>query len=77
MDVRKAITATEAARRLGVDTETVRRAILKGQIRAFMPGREYLVDPASLARFTLGKPGRPAGRKDTRQRTRRTREEVA
>ena len=80
LDIRKAITVAEAARQLGVNRETVRRAILSGMLRAFQPGDEanapYLVDPASLKGFSLGKPGRPPGRKDSSPRTRRRREEV-
>ena len=64
MDIRKAITATEAGRRLGVNRETVRRHIIAGKLRAVKPGSQYLLDPAELARYEPGRVGRPPGSKN-------------
>jgi excisionase family DNA binding protein len=59
VNIRKAITATQAAKQLGVHRETVRRDIKRGKLRAVKPGGEYLLDPAQLEGYTPGKPGRP------------------
>ena len=53
------ITVREAAERKGVTKPAIIAAIMRGEIQAEKPGREYLVYERSLARFKPRKRGRP------------------
>jgi excisionase family DNA binding protein len=48
------ITASEAAKRYGVSTETIRRWARRGWIQSVRIGRKILIDPAALERRTGG-----------------------
>jgi excisionase family DNA binding protein len=48
------ITASEAAKRYGVSTETIRRWARRGWIQTIRIGRKILIDPDALERRTGG-----------------------
>jgi excisionase family DNA binding protein len=45
------IETSKAAKRLGVDVETVRRLIRQGRLGAVRIGGEYRIDPAEIEAF--------------------------
>lgn len=65
---KKSLTVKEAARRLGVNPETIKRAIRAGELRAnrLSLGERYvlLIDAADLDAMTKRGPGRPRKEKD-------------
>ena len=73
------LTTGEAGRRLGIDGESVRRAIIEGRMPATRVGNFHLVTERAVedyrATYPL-RPGRPAGSKDRVPRRRRTRMEM-
>jgi excisionase family DNA binding protein len=73
-DTTNLLTAPQAAARLGMHRHSIDRVIRSGRLHAIRIGREYLLDVEDVeafARTYSGRTGRPAGRKDGYQRTRR------
>lgn len=56
------ISTAEAAERLGVTVQRVRKLISEGRITARKIGRTHIVDPASVAAFKPRPEGRPGHR---------------
>jgi len=62
----KIISTAEAARRLGVTANRVRKMILAKRLKAMKVGREWLIDPKDLDAVKDRKVGRPrTSRKST------------
>ena len=52
------LTVAEVATRLGIGSDLVARYCAQGRLRAEKPGRDWLVDPASVERFEQERRGR-------------------
>jgi excisionase family DNA binding protein len=64
----KIISTAEAARRLGVTANRVRKMILAKRLKAIKIGREWLIDPKDLEAVKDRKVGRPRkSRKSTKR----------
>ena len=65
------LTTTEAAARLGLSHETVRRYINRGLLRGYKRGRDWFILQSELERFmrTRRRPGRPANLDDVAAKT--------
>ena len=50
---------TEAAAKLGVSTETVRRWVRQGRLKAIRIGRTMVLARADVERFSIPRRGRP------------------
>lgn len=62
------ISTAEAAKRLGVNVQRVRKLISEGRITSRKIGRDHLVDPASVAAFKPRPEGRPGHRETKEQK---------
>ncbi len=64
------ISVLMAAKRAGKTPQTIRRWIYSGHVSGEMIGRDWFVDPDSLAKAKKNKlhPGRPVGSKDSKPR---------
>lgn len=54
MDLKKQMTVKQAAERLDVDIETIRRAIRAGKIEAIQLGRGYRIAETALEKYVQG-----------------------
>ena len=54
------LTVGQAAARLHVHQNTIRKAIRDGRIKAQRIGRDWLMSDTAVAAYLPGKPGRPA-----------------
>jgi excisionase family DNA binding protein len=57
------LTLRDAAAQLGITADTLRAQIRRGRLRGTKLGRDWLLEPAEVARYeqtSLGRAGRPA-----------------
>lgn len=57
------LTTTQAAARLGVTPEAIRKACLRGRLKARRHGTAWLIMPADLARYAVSRQWTNANRK--------------
>ena len=62
------ISTAEAAKRLGVTPDRVRKMIVSKRLKAIRVGREWLIDPKDLGALKDRKVGRPRKARKTSKR---------